>query len=157
MKRDQNHKKESTPIVGKKPNGKFQVKGLPFILLVALVGCSRPAPPNMASQMSQQIQQWIPKGTPVATVRQVMAQHQFACLVNSYDSRAAMPLGSDPKWWDDGNYGTSGGTSLPVTNVTILTCKRAANTNEVWAYDTTFTAVNGEFDGSYLVSARRAR
>ena len=133
------------------------MKLLSFILLVALVGCSRQVPLNTASQMSQQIQQWIPKGTRVAAVQQIMEQHQFVCTVGSYDSRAAMPPGSDPKWWDVGSYITSGGKTLPVTNVTILTCKRADTTNDVWAYDATLTAVDGEFDGSYLVSARRVR
>jgi hypothetical protein len=133
------------------------MKALPFILFVTLVGCSRQAPTNVALQMSEQLQQWIPKGTPVAAARQIMEQHQFACTIGSYDSRAAMPSGSDPKWWDDGSYITSGGKTLSVTNVTILTCKRADTTNDVWAYDATLTAVDGEFDGTYLVSANRAR
>ena len=133
------------------------MKGLPYILLAALIGCSRQATPNQASQMSQQIQQWIPNGARVAVVQQIMEQHQFVCTVGSYDSRAAMPAGSDPKWWDVGGYITSGGKTLPVTNVTILTCKRAETTNDVWAYDATLTSVDGEFDGSYLVLARRMR
>ena len=68
-----------------------------------------------------------------------------------------MPAGSDPKWWDVGHYITSGGATLLVTNVTLLTCKRADSTNDVWAYDVTLTAVDGEFDGNYLVSAQRMR
>jgi hypothetical protein len=127
----------------------------PFILLVALVGCSRQAPPNAASQMSQQIQQWIPKGTRVAAAQQIMEQHQFVCTVGSYDSRAAMPSGSDPKWWDVGSYITSGGKTLPVTNVTLLNCKRADTNGVAWAYEARLTAVDGEFDGSYLVTANR--
>jgi hypothetical protein len=133
------------------------MKVLPFILLVVLVGCSRQVPSNTASQMSHQIQQWVPRGTRVAAVRQIMEQHQFVCTVGSYESRAAMPPGSDPKWWDVEGYITSGGETLPVTNVTILTCKRADTTNDAWAYDATLTAVDGEVDGSYLVSAHRVR
>lgn len=130
---------------------------LPFILLVALMGCSRQTQPSAAAQMCQQIEQWVPKGTPIAKARQTMEQHQFVCVVASYDSKAAMPSGSDPLWWDIGSFITSAGRTVRVTNVTLLTCKRAETTNDALAYDTTFTAVNGEFDGSYSVSAHRMR
>jgi hypothetical protein len=132
------------------------MKIIPVILLFWLIGCSREEP-NPASQMSRQIQQWVPKGTPVAAARQIMEQHQFVCAVGSYDSRAAMPPDSDPLWWDAGSFISKSGKTLPVTNVTILTCKREDTNNDVWAYDATLTAVDGEFDGRYLVSARHVR
>jgi hypothetical protein len=133
------------------------MKKLSFILLMALLGCSRPVTPNPASQMSQQIQQWVPKGTPSAMAQQVMEQHQFVCTVGSYDSRAAMPPGSDPLWWDAGSFNSSSGRTLPVTNVTILTCTRTDTNTEVWADEATLMAVDGEFDGRYLVTATRVR
>jgi hypothetical protein len=129
----------------------------PFILLVVLIGCGRSDTPNPASQMSQQIQQWVPKGTSVAAARQIMEQHQFVCTVGSYDSKAAMPSGSDPLWWDAGGFIGKSGKTLPVTNVTLLTCTRADTNSDVWAYDVTLTGVDGEFDGRYLVSAHQVK
>jgi hypothetical protein len=107
--------------------------------------------------MSQQIQQWIPQGTPVVELRQIMEQHQFVCTVGSYDSKAAMPPGSDPLWWDVGGFITKGGKTLPVTNVAIFTCKRTDTNSDGWAYEARLTAVDGEFDGRYLVSANHVR
>jgi hypothetical protein len=126
----------------------------PLILLIALLGCSHSETPNAASQMSQQIQQWVPKGTSVTAARQIMQQHQFVCTVGSYDSRVAMPTGSDPVWWDVGSFIGRDGKTMPVTNVTILTCK-LDSTNE--AYDVTLSAVNSEMDGRLYVSSRRLR
>ena len=149
-----------------------------FILLFALVGCSRQAPSNStspltnsalppssaapsltnsASQMSHQIQHWIPKGTSVGAARQIMEQHQFVCTVASYDNKAAMPPGSDLHWWNVGSFTTSTGINLPVTNVTIVTCKLADSTNDVWSYTARLTAVDGEYDGRCYVSAHRVR
>ena len=129
----------------------------PFILLVALIGCSRTQTTTqttiLASQMNQQIQGWVPRGTSVAAARQIMEQHQFVCTVGSYDSRAAMPPGSDPLWWDASSV-TRDGKTMPVTNVTILTCNRA-DTNET--YCATLGAVNGEIDGPYNLWAQRLR
>ena len=133
------------------------MKTLPFILLVALLGCSHSESPNPATRMSQQLQQWVPKGTPVSTARQLMEQHQFVCTVGSYDSRAAMPPGSDQGWWAVGSFITSDGKTVPVTNITILTCKRADTTNDVCSYEAILTSVDGEFDGTYLVSSARMR
>ena len=133
------------------------MKLLPFILLAALIGCSRQAPPVAGSQVAQHIRQWVPKGTRLAAVRRTMEQHHFVCTVGSYDSRAVMPPGSDPRWWDTGSFITSSGRTLPVTNVTILTCQRTDTNGEVWAYDATFMTVDGEFDGVYTLSARRVR
>jgi hypothetical protein len=133
------------------------MKIFPIILLVALIGCRRSETPTRASQMSRQIQQWVPKGTSVSAARQIMEQHQFVCTVGAYDSRAAMPAGSDPLWWDVGAFISINGKTLPVTNVTILTCRRTATNSGVWAYDATLTGVDGEFDGDYLVSARHVR
>jgi hypothetical protein len=103
------------------------------------------------SQMSLQIQHWVPKRTSVAAARQIMEQHQFVCAVGSYDSRAAMPPGSDPFWWKVGSFIGRDGKTMPVTNVTLLSCK-FDNTNEIW--EATLSAVNGETDGRYLVSSR---
>jgi hypothetical protein len=133
------------------------MKILPYILLVALIGCSRSEKPNPASQMSQQIQQWVPKGTPVAAARQIMEQHQFVCAVGSYDSKAAMPPGSDPLWWDVGGFISRDGKTLPVTNVTILTCTRADTNSVAWSYYATLVTADGEFDGRFLVSARHVK
>jgi hypothetical protein len=133
------------------------MKIVPFILLVALIGCSHSETASPALQMSRQIQQWVPKGTPLAAARQAMEQHQFVCTVDSYASRAAMPPGSDPLWWNVGSFISRDGKTLPVTNVTILTCKRADTNFGVCAYEATLTAVDGEFDGRYSVSASHMR
>ena len=125
------------------------MKALPFILLVVLIGCSRTQTPSLGSQMNQQIQEWVPKGTSVAAARQIMEQHQFVCTVGSYDSKAAMPPGSDPLWWDAGSY-----RGMPVTNVTILTCKRVESNMTYYA---TLSAVNGEIDGPYNLVAQRLK
>jgi hypothetical protein len=124
------------------------MKILPIILLVALIGCSRSETPNLASQRSQEIQRWVPKGTSVTAARQIMEQHQFVCTVSSYDSRAAMPPGSDPLWWDVGSFIGRDGKTMPVTNVTILDFKQTNCSARL-------SAVNGETDGRYFVSASR--
>jgi hypothetical protein len=68
-----------------------------------------------------------------------------------------MPPGSDPLWWDVGGFITKGGKTLPVTNVAIFTCKRTDTNSDGWAYEARLTAVDGEFDGRYLVSANHVR
>jgi hypothetical protein len=124
------------------------MKTLPIILLVVLIGCSRSETPNRASQISQQIQRWVPMGTSVTAARQIMEQHQFVCTVSSYDSRAAMPPGSDPIWWEIGRFIGRDGKAMPVTNVTILDFKQANCSARL-------SAVNGETDGRYSVFASR--
>jgi len=53
---------------------------LPFILSVALVGCSRAE--RLSSQPTEataQVQRWVAVGTSAADARRVMEQHGFTC------------------------------------------------------------------------------
>jgi hypothetical protein len=106
--------------------------------------------------MNQQVEQWIPSAASLSQVRHTMEQHQFSCADGSYNSRAEMPQGSDPLWWDTG-YVRRGGKTVPVTNLSILTCKRNDTNGNVWAYEAKLTFVDGEFDGRYMMVARREK
>jgi hypothetical protein len=121
-----------------------------------LVGCSRTESSNMATRMNRQVEQWIPSGTSSSQIRHTMEQHQFSCADGSYNSRAEMPQGSDPLWWDIG-YVRRGSKTVSVTNVSILTCKRNDTNGDVWAYEARLTLVDGEFDGRYSMAARRMK
>jgi hypothetical protein len=59
---------------------------LPFILLLAFVGCDRSEPDLMLRKTSAEVQQWVPMGTTLAVARQAMEQHQYGCSASSYDS-----------------------------------------------------------------------
>ena len=127
------------------------MKFLPFILMFALAGCSQPE--NPATQMSHQIQEWVPAGTALASARQIMEQHQFACTVGSYDSKAAMPPGSDTIRWDTGVL--KDGRYAALTNLSLLTCSRTETNGSVLVYEATLTVLNGETDSGLTVSSRR--
>src|SRR5208283_4336756 len=118
------------------------MKLLPFILMFALAGCSQPD--NPAKQMSHQIQEWVPAGTSLASARQNMEQHQFACTVGSYDCKAAMPPGSDTIRWDTGII--RDGKPAALTNLSLLTCNRTETNGRVLVYEATLTVLNGETD-----------
>jgi hypothetical protein len=113
------------------------------------------AKPNLATQMSQQIQAWVPSGTSLAAARRIMEQHEFTCAVASYDSKAAMPPNSDTIMWDNGVF--RNGKAEALTNLTLLTCSRAETNSAVWVYDATLTSLNGEISGPYTVTSRRTK
>src|SRR4051794_33167699 len=100
------------------------MKMLPFILLLALVGCDRSGEQAMLTQTSEQVRQWVPTGASLAAARQTMEQHQFSCSVTSYGSLEQMKL-VRPKeagiWW--GSIIRDHATQT-VTNVTDLECKQ---------------------------------
>jgi hypothetical protein len=129
------------------------MKFLPFILIFALAGCSQPE--NPATQLSHQIQEWVPAGTPLASARQIMEQHQFACTVSSYDSKSAMPSGSDTIRWDTGII--RDGKPAALTNLSLMTCSRTETNGSVLVYEATLTVLNGETDSKLTVSSRRIR
>jgi hypothetical protein len=112
------------------------MKILPFILLVALTGCSHPE--SRAQKMGEQISQWVPDGTPLASARQIMEQHQFTCSVASYTNAEQMAGSADAVLWS--TIVTRDGQHFPVTNISHLECKTPQ-------CDITFTVINGEVSG----------
>jgi len=123
--------------------------------MFALFGCARSDSDNPASQMNRQIREWVPPGTSLAVARQIMEQHQFACTVASYDSKAAMPPGADTLRWDTGII--RDGKPESVTNFTLLICRRNETNGGVWVYETTLTVLNGETDSRLKTSASRIK
>jgi hypothetical protein len=129
------------------------MKILPFMLVVALVGCGRsddPGVPQTTSYMERQIQEWIPAGTPLAVAMQIMEQHHFACRVASYDSKAAMPPGSGTIRWDTGIIRS--GKAAAVTNLSLLTCSRSIPNGGASVYEVILTVLNGETDRALTIS-----
>ena len=92
------------------------MKTLPFILLLALIGCSHSESP--AQKASKQIQQWIPAGTPLASARQIVEQHGFAYSIISYDSMEAITNDPDAIQWAR-EFRLSHKTEA-VTNISVL-------------------------------------
>ena len=129
------------------------MKVLPFILMFALIGCVRRD--NPATQMSRQIQRWVPAGTSLAAARQIMEQHHFTCTVDSYDSKAAMPPGADTIRWDTGIF--RNGRFGALTNLSLLNCSHSHTNGGVFDYEATLTVLNGETDGGVGVSADRIK
>lgn len=125
-------------------------KFLPFVLLVAAAACGPPHE-NPATQMSQKIREWVPAGTSLAGARQIMVQHQFACSVNSYNSKAEMPNKPSTMRWETGII--VNGRNVPVTNISELNCK---GTNDGSSYDVTLTAINNQIDGAITVISHAA-
>src|ERR1700690_653295 len=108
------------------------MKILPFILLVTLIGCSRPE--SQAHTMGEQISQWVPDGTPLALAQQIMEQHQFICSVVSYDNAEQMSNSPDAVLWK--TIVVKDGQHFAVTNVSHLECKKPQ-------CNITFSVVNG--------------
>lgn len=97
----------------------------------------------------------IPAGISLASARQIMEQHQFACTVGSYDSKVAMPPGSDAIRWDTGII--RDGKPAALTNLTLLTCSRSETNEGDWVYEATLTVLNGKTDSHLTVSSRRIK
>lgn len=112
------------------------MKLLVFVLLVVLLGCSRPK--SHAQKMDEQILQWVPFGTCLAEARQVMEQHQFTCSVVSYDNAQQMTNSADALRWK--TIVARNRQHFAVSNVTHLECKRPH-------LSITFSVVNGETAG----------
>ena len=100
------------------------MKTLPFILLLALVGCNRSGQEAMLTQSSEQVRQWVPMGTSLATARQTMEQHQYNCSVTSFNSVEEMQrvLPNDIGIWKEMVIRDQ--VIHAITNVTYLECKR---------------------------------
>jgi hypothetical protein len=107
--------------------------------------------PTPATRMSQQIQKWIPVGTSLTSAEQILEQHHFTCVVDSYDRRAAMPPGSDTLRWDTGIV--RNGISAAVTNISILKCEWTDTSDNSRRYRARLTAINGEIEGSLTVTS----
>ena len=88
--------------------------------------------------MGEQISQWVPNGTPIASARQIMEQHQFVCSVVSYTNAEQMAGSADAVFWK--TIVTRNGQHFAVTNISYLECKTPQ-------CDITFTVINGEVSG----------
>lgn len=100
------------------------VKVVPFVLLLAFVGCDHSRGDAMLRKTSEQVEQWVPMGTSLGAARQAMEQHQFTCSVSSYDTVEQMKA-AKPR--EIGIWNTSvirDHCSQFVTNVTDMECKQ---------------------------------
>src|SRR5690349_5694278 len=100
------------------------MKTLPFILLLAFVGCSHSEHDLVLRQTSEKVSQWVPMGTSLAVARQTMEGHQFTCSVSSYDSLEQMRR-DRPKeigWWNQRIIRDH--VTQDVTNITYVECKQ---------------------------------
>ena len=100
------------------------MKTLPFILLLALVGCDRSGQDAMLRKTSEEVRQWVPMGTSLAVARQTMEQHQYSCSVSSYDSLEQMQRErpKDIEIWSEKIIRDH--VIQSITNVTYLECKQ---------------------------------
>jgi hypothetical protein len=99
------------------------MKTLPFILSLALVGCSHSGAPGATAPgviMGEELHQWIPANTSLAAARQIMEQHQYACSVASYDSLNGITNNPDAVQWTKEFIRNHG--SEAVTNISVLDC-----------------------------------
>jgi len=99
------------------------MKTLPFILLFALVGCSRSSSPSI--KMGGELHEWIPVGTTLQAARQIMEQHQYVCAVESYDDVKAITnkmsaYDLDAVQWTQVYMQDS--KNEAVTNISVLVC-----------------------------------
>jgi hypothetical protein len=94
------------------------------------------------SELSRQILELVPIGTPLEGARRTMTQHQFSCSVDSYTSPAEM---SNSAIWDAPFV--KNGQRLAVTNVSRLTCATNGCVATFWVVngETTSLAVKGNF------------
>jgi hypothetical protein len=111
------------------------MKYLPFILLVALVGCvHKETSIQTAARVQrsiQQVQHWVPNGTPQASARQIMEQHHFICSDGASFDNAAEDMihtgdpdikEADKLIWKTDIVKNS--QHFAVTNVAHLWCER---------------------------------
>jgi hypothetical protein len=97
------------------------MKILPFVLLVALIGCSRSQPSALLT--TDVLSQWVPVGTSLGSARQTMEHHQFACSVISYDKPEQM--GGDREASIFGSLVVKDGVQQVVTNLSYLVCTQS--------------------------------
>jgi hypothetical protein len=97
------------------------MKILPFVLLVALIGCSRSQPSALLT--TDELWQWVPVGTSLDSARKTMEQHQFTCSVISYDKPEQM--GGDREASIFGSLVVKDGVQQVVTNLSYLVCTQS--------------------------------
>ena len=106
------------------------MKTFPLVLLFALVGSSNSEPP--AKNLADELIQWIPAGSSLAAVRQIMEQHQFVCSIVSYDDLNAMSNNPTAFWWTK-SFIQNSGRSEPVINITTLNCE-LVESKKIWRH-----------------------
>jgi hypothetical protein len=94
------------------------------------------------SELSRQILELVPFGTPLKEARRTMTQRQFTCSVDSYTNPAEM---SNSAIWEAPFV--KNGQRLAVTNVSRLTCATNGCVATFWVIngETTSLAVKGNF------------
>jgi hypothetical protein len=100
------------------------MKYLTLCLWFALLGCGCSKSTSAGSE--RQIRQWVPVGTSLASARQILEQHEFACTVDSYTSLAMMQDDLDRVRWKAGIIRE--GRFEAVTNISHVNFK-----NQHWA------------------------
>jgi uncharacterized protein YcfL len=107
------------------------MKTLLFILVFALVGCSHSEPP--AKDLATELIEWIPAGSSLASVRQIMEQHQFVCSIVSYNDVNAMSNTNPNAFSWTQSFIHNSGISEPVTNITTLNCE-LVESKKIWRH-----------------------
>src|ERR1044071_492669 len=97
------------------------MKILPFILVIALFGCSRPELPS--TRLLRAVQEWVPEGTPLSSAQKIMEEHQFTCTVHSFTNRLMMTNHMEAVCWGSDGVRALGVRDDVVTNVTLLECQ----------------------------------
>jgi hypothetical protein len=108
------------------------MKTLPFILLLALIGCSRSVPPDPLKHA--EILKWVPLNSSLASARQTMEQHGYSCLVIT--NKKSKVIGWQP---NDGSLPKTffiNGVQQTVTNASSLICQQSHE-------EVLFTLLNG--------------
>jgi len=130
------------------------MKILPFVLLFAITGCSRPE--NPATQVSREIQQWIPVGTPLVAAQKILEQHQYVFSIDSYANQQEMngsvagsKKDSSFDYWHTGVF--RNGKTEAVTNICILSCRRIITGDQHGDYHVTLRSINGQIEGPVTV------
>jgi hypothetical protein len=99
------------------------MKILPFILVFALCGCGCSKSP--AAKMGDDLRQWIPTGTSLQAARQIMEQHQYVCVVESYDNVKSITnklSADDLNAVQQTQFYMQDPRNETVTNISILRC-----------------------------------
>jgi len=80
--------------------------------------------------MGDELHQWIPADTSLASARQIMEQHQYACSVVSYDTLNSITNNSNAVQWTKDFIQNH--ASEVVTNISVLDCDIPNDRHAQW-------------------------